>query len=467
MKKFKSLVFMSILLFTFVIFNFNTVSASQYNYELYDKNVSWTNKSLQIDDNRSLVYNLEVKTYTVNFNVDLYLNDLYYLNGISLDKFLKIISTTSRSLSYSNNISVNAQGYNFNYNNSNFDLIVPKVVVYMQLNLSDLRNFYNDYLSELYEGQLNTIDYYYFILNNNYVNYIDYYIYVSYATNFQRYFDFQYYNDLIDVTANEIYLPNRNEYIYNITLDFEFTYNELNSSYFLIALRSFNFNDYNLSVPLSIQTPIVFYDKNHNVIHTLRLYMSNPFGISGDIYMEKIDDDLPEFTSYYQFNVNHNNYNLSNVKYISLVALSLIDDFGNYEFNNRFDIENLEQSIKDNIFISTRLSNYTDMFSLEDIQYRQGYERGLKETNENAYNDGYREGYNNGYSIGHKKGYDKGLNTEFEPYSFLTGLFGSQGIGKLFRIELISGISLGSVIMIPLTLSLMAFVLNLIKGRWR
>ena len=86
-----------------------------------------------------------------------------------------------------------------------------------------------------------------------------------------------------------------------------------------------------------------------------------------------------------------------------------------------------------------------------NIGRKQGYEEARKEFEEEiakAYNEGYRRGRN---------------EADFENldmFGYLQALFGEQGLGRLLRLELLPGVSLGAVIMIPLAFWLVSFIMR-------
>lgn len=84
--------------------------------------------------------------------------------------------------------------------------------------------------------------------------------------------------------------------------------------------------------------------------------------------------------------------------------------------------------------------------------YADGYDTGL----ETGKDIGYKDGYNSGY--------DAGQLSDFDGTSWMKGLFGSNGLGGLLKIEILPGLSIGTIVMIPLMLTLVPFVIGLFKG---
>lgn len=93
----------------------------------------------------------------------------------------------------------------------------------------------------------------------------------------------------------------------------------------------------------------------------------------------------------------------------------------------------------------------------------------------NYYQAGYEEGFHIGYGRGqelindeilemlekeYQRGYNAGVNDNFNVFSYLQALFGEQGLGRLLRLELLPGVSLGAVIMIPLAFWLVSFIMR-------
>ena len=81
-----------------------------------------------------------------------------------------------------------------------------------------------------------------------------------------------------------------------------------------------------------------------------------------------------------------------------------------------------------------------------------------------GYADGYLDGDNNGFDVGYNKGFSDGQAAEFDGYTWLRALFGSNGIGALLSIPLLPGITIGGIILIPISLSLIAFIIRIFKG---
>lgn len=113
-----------------------------------------------------------------------------------------------------------------------------------------------------------------------------------------------------------------------------------------------------------------------------------------------------------------------------------------------------------------------------DYQLKASYEEGK--------NEGYRQGREEGERAGKKKmqeemqqvidnlteyyekeiekaynrGKNDGASEQLEVFGYLQALFGEQGLGRLLRLELLPGVSLGAVIMIPLAFWLVSFIMR-------
>lgn len=98
----------------------------------------------------------------------------------------------------------------------------------------------------------------------------------------------------------------------------------------------------------------------------------------------------------------------------------------------------------------------------DDIHYRArsayegGKADGIELGREQGYNEGYEKGYNAGYIQGKNEAHFEDLNL----FSYLEALFGDNGLGRLLKLELLPGVSLGAVIMIPLAFWLVSFIMR-------
>lgn len=102
----------------------------------------------------------------------------------------------------------------------------------------------------------------------------------------------------------------------------------------------------------------------------------------------------------------------------------------------------------------------------DDLNYREqlAYEKGLADGVNVGKEQGYDEGYNEGYGKGYNAGYIKGKNDahfeQLDLFSYLEALFGNQGLGRLLKLELLPGVSVGAVVMIPLAFWLVSFIMR-------
>ncbi|MEM0174153.1 MAG: Yae1 family protein [Sulfolobaceae archaeon] len=100
-----------------------------------------------------------------------------------------------------------------------------------------------------------------------------------------------------------------------------------------------------------------------------------------------------------------------------------------------------------------RNTGYTDGFN---TGYYSGYNDGVRDGDPETYQRGYNDGYNDGYNTG----FNDGTFAELDIFAYLQALFGEQGLGRLLKIELLPGVSLGAVIMIPLMFFIVSFILR-------
>lgn len=98
--------------------------------------------------------------------------------------------------------------------------------------------------------------------------------------------------------------------------------------------------------------------------------------------------------------------------------------------------------------------------------YRQGREEGIRagkrQTQEEMQKiiDDLIEQYEKEIDKAYNKGKLDGANEQFDIFAYLQALFGEQGLGRLLRLELLPGVSLGAVIMIPLAFWLVSFIMR-------
>ena len=95
--------------------------------------------------------------------------------------------------------------------------------------------------------------------------------------------------------------------------------------------------------------------------------------------------------------------------------------------------------------------------------YEAGKAEGIKLGREQGYNEArleLEEEIEKAYNEGYRKGINEAVTEELDLFGYLQALFGEQGLGRLLKLELIPGISLGAVIMIPLALWLVSFIMR-------
>lgn len=98
--------------------------------------------------------------------------------------------------------------------------------------------------------------------------------------------------------------------------------------------------------------------------------------------------------------------------------------------------------------------------------YRQGREEGIragkKQMQEEMQQviDNLTEYYEEEVRKAYNRGKLEGVNEDFDIFGYLQALFGEQGLGRLLRLELLPGVSLGAVIMIPLAFWLVSFIMR-------
>ncbi|MEM0173424.1 MAG: hypothetical protein QXI16_02840 [Sulfolobaceae archaeon] len=98
--------------------------------------------------------------------------------------------------------------------------------------------------------------------------------------------------------------------------------------------------------------------------------------------------------------------------------------------------------------------------------YKQGREEGIRAGKRQMQEemqqviDNLTEYYEQELIKAYNRGKLEGANEEFDIFGYLQALFGEQGLGRLLRLELLPGVSLGAVIMIPLAFWLVSFIMR-------
>lgn len=112
------------------------------------------------------------------------------------------------------------------------------------------------------------------------------------------------------------------------------------------------------------------------------------------------------------------------------------------------------------------------MYAFPDAQtdyergYIDGYNEGESAGRSEGWQDGYNDGLQDGETIGENKGYNKGYqdaldDTAGNATGFKTLLFTVfTGLGEFLAIELLPGISIGVIILVPIVFGLLMFILG-------
>ena len=101
---------------------------------------------------------------------------------------------------------------------------------------------------------------------------------------------------------------------------------------------------------------------------------------------------------------------------------------------------------------------------MESGAYSDGYQAGYSDGYQAGEDDGYLSGKEDGYNLGFIDGYNKGLidgNTETNIFTYLNGVF--RAVDAFLSVEIIPGITLWAIVLIPIVFGVIAFFLNL----WR
>lgn len=180
---------------------------------------------------------------------------------------------------------------------------------------------------------------------------------------------------------------------------------------------------------------------------------------------------------------------LKNITIDSFFITYTVNSFGVFDY----DTLTLEYTINCTLNYSDRLGSYTKQitknnnfnFNYDDIQpltntftydininivpsdtasysegYQDGYNNGLNDGEDIGYNDGKEDGYQLGYIDGYQEGLVDG-DTEESIFTFVNGVF--RAVDEFLSIEIIPGIALWGIVLIPIVFGVLAFFLNL----WR
>lgn len=121
------------------------------------------------------------------------------------------------------------------------------------------------------------------------------------------------------------------------------------------------------------------------------------------------------------------------------------------------------------------LTSYNISFDIstgDTEAYQEGYTDGYEEGRQNGYNEGYEDGetegreigFNEGQIDGYNRGYSDGLaNTDVvdSAIALVKGVF--SGIDTVLNIEIIPGLKLSIILLVPVVFGVVSFFLNL----WR
>lgn len=113
---------------------------------------------------------------------------------------------------------------------------------------------------------------------------------------------------------------------------------------------------------------------------------------------------------------------------------------------NYFPPQWMEHTIEKTNFYSSLPNN--------DYAYENGYT--------NGYIDGNNIGMDNGYNVGYNDGYNIGLTADFDSFGWLTAIF--TGMGSFLNIQLLPGVSIGGIAILIMVLTLVPFLIGLLKG---
>ena len=95
-----------------------------------------------------------------------------------------------------------------------------------------------------------------------------------------------------------------------------------------------------------------------------------------------------------------------------------------------------------------------------DLEFEIVFAYGEDEQLQQAYEDGYNAGYDDGHQDGYDEGYDEGATFEFTTW-FRSIL---SAVSIILSIELLSGITLGTILFVPLMFGLFWFFIKMVTG---
>ncbi len=106
------------------------------------------------------------------------------------------------------------------------------------------------------------------------------------------------------------------------------------------------------------------------------------------------------------------------------------------------------------LFMASQLRWYVKQSLLDEGIYQSGYDDG--------YQIGTNEGYNNGYSEGYNKGVGEGNSTIKTASEFLSAV--TSNIQPILEVQVLPGVNIGTILLIPIVLGLFLLILNFIKN---
>lgn len=172
------------------------------------------------------------------------------------------------------------------------------------------------------------------------------------------------------------------------------------------------------------------------------------------------------------FDVQINNSVLSGFIYIEYIV-NYRDINGNQQTFNSY--ERSFSIILEEQTVNMTLTSYNISFDIstgDTEAYQEGYTDGYEDGRESGYNEGYEDGetdgrekgFNEGQIDGYNRGYSDGLaNTDVvdSAIALVKGVF--SGIDTLLNIEIIPGLKLSIILLVPIVFGVVSFFLNL----WR
>lgn len=117
------------------------------------------------------------------------------------------------------------------------------------------------------------------------------------------------------------------------------------------------------------------------------------------------------------------------------------------DVDNAVNITNINLNLSSNGFISGTIVPFT---------------RDYADFGSDAWEQGYETGYNNGYDIGFNDGVVEGSVTESSIGSLMSSVF--KGVEQVLSIEIVPNINVGTIVSIPIVLSLLLFLIKMVRS---